>query len=455
MWSVRPSFPPQSAAAAIGCCFIWRLHGFIAARWPTSIGLFGAEHITAGSAFHTMINRRIILAILSFLLPGSSNSFFVPFPQTSPSRLRAEAASWSPQDLTANNDGFTPVPDDDYIKQYQQNPKLWPVEFFVIAHRRNGDTGQTEILVRRSANGTSKYGLGTGVPATRWILSTSSPPMGYEWSEDDDNGHPTIFPASGYPEYDAKSCNNEDWIYRKIDIREDAFRCDDADLRDSELEKYAATIREALRQRILEQRESGALSSWETARLSVIQNVLDRQNSIAAIQGSLRMNGLLAERSSGEKRYLNLDDMPDSLDLAKSMRIYTMFPQMPDPMPHPSSTPQELKVEIETRPSRMAENGRNPHMDQYGRIYTHISTTNVSNTIHGIYLSLDVTDLPGLDDVPAFDLFGTRKIAREWVSLENLKVLAEDGTIGLEDTKPTFISGFIVRQLVKEGIVSP
>ena len=86
-------------------------------------------------------------------------------------------------------------------------------------------------------------------------------------------------------------------------------------------------------------------------------------------------------------------------------------------------------------------------------MFTHISTNNVSNTIHGIYLSLDVTGFSGLDDVPALDLFGKTRIAREWVSLEKLEVLAENGIIGLEDTKPTFVSGFIVRQLVKEGIV--
>ena len=345
----------------------------------------------------------------------------MPFSQTSPSRLRAGAeaeASWSPQDLTANNDGFASIPEDDYIKQYQQNPRLWPVEFFVIAHRRNDTTGRTEVLVRRSANGTSKYGLGTGVPATRWILSTSNPPMGYEWSEDGDDGHPTTFPASAYPEYSAVSCNNEHWTYRKIHIQEDAGG---ADFQDLELEKYALTIREALQQRISELQEHSAMSSWEATRLSVIRNVLDRQSSVAAIQGSLRMSGLIAERSSGERRYLNLIDAPDSLDLAKSMRIYTMFPQMPDPMPHPSTTPEELKVEIETRPSRMAESGRNPHMDQYGRIYTHISTNNVSNTIHGVYLTFDVTGLSGLNDIPALDLFGTGRIERENGS--HLKIL--------------------------------
>lgn len=60
-----------------------------------------------------------------------------------------------------------------------------------------------------------------------------------------------------------------------------------------------------------------------------------------------------------------------------------------------------------------------------------------------------------LDGVPALDLFGTGRIAKEWVSLENLRVLAENGAIDVEDTKPTFISGFIVRQLVREGIIPP
>ena len=271
---------------------------------------------------------RITWAILSFVLPGGSNSFFVPVPHISPSRLRAEGVpSWSPQDLTADNEGFPPIPADDYIKQYQRNPKLWPVEFFVIAHRRNENTGQTELLVRRSANGTSKYGLGTGVPATRWVLSTSNPPMGYAWSDNDDDGLPTTFRASGYPEYNAESCNNEDWTYRKIDI-DDTFSSNDADLQDLELEKYAAVIRNALRKRVAEQRKSGALSSWEATRLAVIQTVLDRQSSITAIQGSLRMSGLFSERSSGEERYLNLNDAPNPLELANLMRIYTMFPQM-------------------------------------------------------------------------------------------------------------------------------
>ena len=64
-----------------------------------------------------------------------------------------------------------------------------------------------------------------------------------------------------------------------------------------------------------------------------------------------------------------------------------------------------------------------------------------------MYLTLDATGL--LDDTPpALDLFGTKEVEREWVSLQDLKVDA------VEDPKPTFISGFIVRQLVKEGVIN-
>mmetsp|Transcript_32208 Transcript_32208/g.94818 ORF Transcript_32208/g.94818 Transcript_32208/m.94818 type:complete len:413 (-) Transcript_32208:181-1419(-) len=411
-----------------------------------------------------MIHLQISLAVLSFLLPGSASSFVVPpslascsSPPKAAHLLHAEGetqtAPWAPQDLTADNDGCVPIPDDDYVKQYQRNPtKLWPVEFFVVAHRRNAakSGGQTEILVRRSANGTSKYGLGTGVPATRWMLSTADPPGGYEWSVVPPT---TTFSASGYPEYDAECCGGkEDWTYRKIDMREDALGRD-TDLGDVELEDYATAIRNALRQRISGLMEDETLSVWETTRLSVVHNVLEKPSSVAAIQGSLRMSGLFARRTSDEGRYLSVASAPDASQLAQSMRIYTMFPQMPDPMPPPTSTAEELKAEIQTRPSRMAQGGRDPHKDKYGRAYTHISTNNVSNTIHGIYLSLDVTGQPGLDRVPALDLLGTRRIAREWVTLRDLGVLNQEGGMGDEDTKPTFISGFIVRELVKEGVV--
>jgi hypothetical protein len=168
------------------------------------------------------------------------------------------------------------------------------------------------------------------------------------------------------------------------------------------------------------------------------------------------MSGLFAHKES-DNRYVNFDNAPDPTSLAKSTRIYTMFPQMPDPMPLPTSTPDDLKEEIISRPRRMKESGRDPHMDKHGRVYTHISTSNVSNTIHGVYITFDATDFPDLDEVPAFDLFGTKPIKREWVSLDDLKVTEEgsDGQtiIGECDTKPEFISGFIVRQLIRDGVI--
>ena len=86
--------------------------------------------------------------------------------------------AWAPQDLTKDRAGFAPIPENDYVKKYERNQALWPVEFFVIVYRRIRD-GTAEVLVRRSANGTSKYGVGTGAPATRWILSSQEAPRGY------------------------------------------------------------------------------------------------------------------------------------------------------------------------------------------------------------------------------------------------------------------------------------
>lgn len=170
------------------------------------------------------------------------------------------------------------------------------------------------------------------------------------------------------------------------------------------------------------------------------------------------MSGLFAKKDEEmDERFVNLDNAPDATELAESSRIYTMFPQMPDPMPLPETSAEELQKEIAARGALMAESGRDPHKDKYGRIFTHISTSNVSNTIHGVYFTLDATNLLGLNDdiaPPALDLFGTKKIEREWVSLGDLKVLETGGTtVGTVDTKPTFISGFIVRQLVREGII--
>ena len=390
------------------------------------------------------------------------------FSRADGSEIIEKIHAWSPQDFTKDTPGFFPIPEDDYVKKYQKDPLLWPVEFFVVAYRRSWNAvqkkNQTEILVRKSANGTSKWGLGTGVPATRWMLSSAKPPQGYKLSVPKH-----CFDARSFPEF-PNECEDP-WIYDKIEICEDAFNGPDvaAELRDPELEEFANTIRDKLTKKISGQmnmsEKNGESKSWESSRYSVVKNVLEKDNSVAAIQGTLRMSGLFANRTGDSDtvdnglscpRFISMKNIEaiNPSNLVESMKIYTMFPQMPDPMPLPSSSPEDLKMEIESRKSRMAEIGRDLHEDKYGRKFTHISTANVSNTIIGVYFTLDVTDLPGLDDVPAVDLFDTKVIKRHWVSLEDLKVLGADGTaIGTDDTKPTFISGFIARQLVKEGII--
>ena len=182
-----------------------------------------------------------------------------------------------------------------------------------------------------------------------------------------------------------------------------------------------------------------------------MKRVHDEDSSVAAIQGSLRMSGLFARTRAGY-RYAPLHALVP-VEFVESARIYAMFPQMPAPLPPPSATAEELREEMESRAARMAESGRDPHADEHGRVYTHISTPNVSNTILGVYMTLDATGLRFVDDrVPAFDLFGTAEVEREWVSLEDLKVL-KGGVISAEDPKPTFISGFVVRQLVEDGVI--
>eukprot|EP01083_Nonionella_stella_P068903 183264_1 len=220
-----------------------------------------------------------------------------------------------------------------------------------------------------------------------------------------------------------------------------------------------------------EEEQENLVDSFAYSTMSVVKNIVDNANSVAAIQGTLRMSGLFTPRDAPRdedednssssttscSRYVSLEESMSIVDpskLVQSMRIYTMFPQMPDPLPIPSTSPEELQEEIRSRDSRMARSGRDPHQDKFGRKFTHKSTSNVSNTIHGVYFTLDATNLEGLDEVPALDVFGTKKIEREWVSLEHLKVLESDGkSISAEDTKPTFISGFIVRQLVKENVI--
>ena len=384
-----------------------------------------------------MATKSIIIVILHHF--SHVKSFVTPKSKLTPPSSKC-CTSWSPQDLTKNNDGFLPIPDDDYIKIYQRKPELWPVEFFIVAYRRLKN--ETQILVRRSANGTSKYGLGTGVPASRWILSDSQPPRGYEVT------NPVIeFDAKNFPEFPK---DKESWTYTKIHIQRDAFRGNEFE--DPELEEYATKLTVDLKKSMECIPPENEVGTWKQSTSAVIKQIVDNSSSSAAIQGSLRMSGLFAGGLEANERIMKFDNAPDPSQVAESCRVYTMFPQMPCPLPLPSATPEDLRKEIVTRNGRMAEKGRNPHMDQYGRIYTHISTSNVSNTIHGIYLPFDVTGIAGLDDAKALDLFGVEFVDREWVSLRDLTVL-ESIRIGFDDTKPTFISGFIVRQLVEEGVI--
>jgi hypothetical protein len=46
----------------------------------------------------------------------------------------SEAIEWSPQDLTKDNPRFEAIPGDDYIKQYQGNSELWPVEYGIATN---------------------------------------------------------------------------------------------------------------------------------------------------------------------------------------------------------------------------------------------------------------------------------------------------------------------------------
>ena len=293
------------------------------------------------------------------------------------------------------------------------------------------------------------------MPATRWVLSSQAkPPRGYRWSQ------PRLkFEAANFPEF--PDSGDKSWSYDKISLREDAFNGPySTDVEDPELEEYAGRVREALRAKLQSERSESAAerSEWEASRIAIVQKVIEDDNCVAAIQGALRMSGLFSQVEDGSsgRRFVDLcgNDTPDPSKLAQTMRLYTMFPQMPDPMPLPSTSAEELKREISSREAAMADSGRDPHRDAHGRIYTHKSTSNVSNTILGIYLTFDATGLPALDGVPALDLFGTVRVKRDWVSLQDLKVLDPDGsTLLTEDTKPTFISGFIVRQLVAEGVI--
>ena len=258
-----------------------------------------------------------------------------PVMAAAPSKAsQGEHHVWLPQDLTIDAPGFLPIPPDDYVKKYQKNPELWPVELFLIVYRRTRSDAtrksETQLLVRRSANGTSKWGVGTGVPATRWVSSTQeAPPRGYTWTVP-----PIRFQASNFPEFPRD--DQMSWTYDKIDIRDDAFSASDAaDLRDSDLEAYASRIQQGLSARLAEQLAGLPKGDvWTTKRTAVVQKVIDSGRGRSAIYGTLRMGGLFASRTEGApavgsplSRYVPLGvDAPDPTELVRSKFPRLCFP---------------------------------------------------------------------------------------------------------------------------------
>ena len=380
-----------------------------------------------------------------------------------PSRLatRAPAAklvqdfTWHPQDLTQDRLGFLPIPDDDYVKQYQRRPELWPVEFFLTSmssKRRTRDSlfglGQRDLQV----------GCWHGVPATRWILSLPTRVLLLATSG------PSRLPPTGtrgesasMRYFEFPQSQQQSWTFDRSTFGKDAHRPRAEELGDPELEEYARKIRDGLRPLLSERCATTRTTAWGRGRpLSRGgEFVLEKPHCLAAIQGTLRMSGLFSRRTTApNSRYIDLGEgAPDPAQLVRSTRIFTMFPQMPDPMPLPSTSAEDLRQEIASREARMAESGRDPHQDRHGRWYTHKSTSNPSNTIHGVTSPWtppiclgSTTCLPWICSVP--------RRSSESGSRSGSQVLDADGNVSTEDTKPTFISGFIVRQLVKEGVIS-
>ena len=73
--------------------------------------------------FSAAIGKRIgamaTLRLLPALFFASAASLKAPTSRLHP--------TWAPQDLTRDNPGFAPIPDNDYVKQYERNTALWPV----------------------------------------------------------------------------------------------------------------------------------------------------------------------------------------------------------------------------------------------------------------------------------------------------------------------------------------
>eukprot|EP00622_Pseudochattonella_farcimen_P008224 FR744415.1.p1 GENE.FR744415.1~~FR744415.1.p1 ORF type:complete len:379 (+),score=83.94 FR744415.1:137-1138(+) len=267
---------------------------------------------------------------------------------------------------------------------------------------------ETSVLVRESANGTAKWGVGTGVPSTRWMLSAQdSPPLGYKRSEP-----PVRFAAENFPTF-PRGEGQKSWTYDKIDICESAFS---GGYEDPELEECAKKVRAGVKATLAAQVPA---DRWEAERLSIVRNVIDSANSVAAIQGALRMSGLFARKgktgaSADESvgpRYVELGgDAPDHAELAQSMRIFTMFPQMPFPLPDPSTSPEELEKEIRTRDSRMAGARQRPAQGRARQdIHAQIDLQR-QHPIPWVFLPLGCPRTPGSGDkCLAFNLFGDRE----------------------------------------------
>ena len=103
---------------------------------------------------------RLLLVLLG-LLPAASSSLQTPKHRSRVGgRIRtlalAHPRTWRPQDLTKGSPGYDPIPDDDYIKKYERNPELWPVEFFIIAYRRK----ERETQVFCGGQRTGRRGMG-------------------------------------------------------------------------------------------------------------------------------------------------------------------------------------------------------------------------------------------------------------------------------------------------------
>ena len=99
------------------------------------------------------------------------------------------------------------------------------------------------------------------------------------------------------------------------------------DYDDPQLHAYAEQIRATLGQQLLRSNNDNNNSEWDATLRTILRHILDAPNSVTAIQGSLRMSGVLDD---GRRR-------PPTSELFDTMtsRVYTMFPHMPDPLPPP------------------------------------------------------------------------------------------------------------------------